>query len=241
MRAEVSRIYDMGTRVGSFSDTEPDTDPGQAQSVAEVKGLVQQMKVVAAAQRTGLIDRRAGAAEKASLRREILAGPVTHLAQVGRRASRDVHELGQAFQRKPSKGSYVEFLTASRTMQAEAEQHKAVLLKYGLSEAVLAQLGELLDRFDAAVLLTQQRADRAQGRHAAAGGAGGRAGGGGADDGRAEPAAVRGERAAAGVVGECEYGAGAKRGVSVPAPEETPVAGGEQGGTPAGGEVRPAA
>ena len=38
-------------------------------------------------------------------------------------------------------------------MQAEAEQHKAVLLKYGLSEAVLAQLGELLDRFDAAVLL----------------------------------------------------------------------------------------
>jgi hypothetical protein len=153
MRAEVSRIYDMGTRVGSFSDTEPDTDPGQAQSVAEVKGLVQQMKVVAAAQRTGLIDRRAGAVEKASLRREVLAGPVTHLAQVGRRASRDVHELGQAFQRKPSKGTYVEFLTASRTMQAEAEQHKAVLLKYGLSEAVLAQLGELLDRFDAAVLL----------------------------------------------------------------------------------------
>ncbi len=38
-------------------------------------------------------------------------------------------------------------------MQAEAEQHKAALLKYGLSEAVLAQLGELLDRFDAAVLL----------------------------------------------------------------------------------------
>jgi hypothetical protein len=43
MRAEVSRIYDMGARVGSFSDTEPDTDPGQTQSVAEVKGLVQQI------------------------------------------------------------------------------------------------------------------------------------------------------------------------------------------------------
>ena len=75
------RIYDMGARVGSFSDTEPDTDPGQAQSVAEVKGLVQQMQVVATAQRTGLIDRRAGATEKKSLRREILAGPVTHLAR----------------------------------------------------------------------------------------------------------------------------------------------------------------
>jgi hypothetical protein len=34
---------------------------------------------------------------------------------------------------------------------------------------------------------------------------------------------------------------GGKRGVSVPSPEGTREAGGEQGGTPAGGEVRPAA
>ena len=244
MRAEVSRIYDMGTRVGSFSDTEPDTDPGQAQSVAEVKGLVQQMKVVAAAQRTGLIDRRAGAVEKASLRREILAGPVTHLAQVGRRASRDVHELGQAFQRKPSKGTYVAFLTASRTMQAEAEQHKAVLLKYGLSEAVLAQLGELLDRFDAAVLLgnngrtahkgaTQQlealaselaavvRTMDARNRQRFQGNA---------------------QRLASWVSASTVLGGKRAVSVPVPSPEETPVSGGETGGAPvAGGEVRPAA
>jgi hypothetical protein len=241
MRAEVSRVYDMGMRVGSFSDTEPDTDPGQAQSVAEVKGLVHQMKVVAAAQRTGLIDRRAGAVEKASLRREILAGPVTHLAQVGRRASRDVHGLGQAFQRKPSKGTYVEFLTASRTMQAEAEQHKAVLLKYGLSESVLAQLGELLDRFDAAVLLgnngrtahkgaTQQlealaaelasvvRTMDARNRQRFAGNA---------------------QLLASWVSASTVLG---KRGVAVPAPAEIPASESGTGGTPvAGGEVRPAA
>jgi hypothetical protein len=120
--------------------TEPDTDPGQAQSAAEVKGLVQQMKVVAAAQRTGLIDRRAGVAEKASLRREILTGPVNHLAQVGRRASRDVHELGQALQRKPSKGTYVEFLTASRTMQAAADQHKPVPNAAGWPLATATQI-----------------------------------------------------------------------------------------------------
>jgi hypothetical protein len=41
---------------------------------------------------------------------------------------------------------------------------------------VLAQLGELLDRFDAAVLIGNKRSDRAQGRDAAAGGADGRAG-----------------------------------------------------------------
>jgi hypothetical protein len=38
-------------------------------------------------------------------------------------------------------------------MQLEAELHKEVLAKYGLSEAVLAQLGQLLDQFDAAMTL----------------------------------------------------------------------------------------
>ena len=241
VRAEVSRIYDMGTRVGSFSDTEPDTDAGQAQSVAEVKGLVQQMKVVAAAQRTGLIDRRAGAVEKASLRREVLAGPVTHLAQVGRRASRDVHELGQAFQRKPSKGTYVEFLTASRTMQAEAETHKAVLLKHGLSEPVLAQLGELLDRFDAALLLgnngrtahkgATQQLDAVAAELAAVVRT--------MDARNRQRFACNAQLLASWVSASTVLGG--KRGVSVPGPVETPETGGEQGGTPAGGEVRPAA
>src|SRR4051794_39496202 len=133
MRAEVSRIYDMGTRVGSFSDAEPDTDAGQTQSVAEVKALVQQMKLVAATQRTGLIDRRAGAAEKATLRREILAGPVTHLAQVGRRASRDVPELGQAVQRKPAKGADGGVLTPSRAVQAGGGQRKGGRGQEGLA------------------------------------------------------------------------------------------------------------
>ena len=89
-------------------------------------------------------------------------------------------------------------------MQAEAEQHKADLLKYGLSEAVLTQFGELLDRFDVVVMLTNNgrtaHKDATQQLEALATGAGG----GGTDDGCAAPAAVRRERAAAGVVGECE-------------------------------------
>jgi hypothetical protein len=38
-------------------------------------------------------------------------------------------------------------------MQAAAESNKEVLAKYGLSESVLAQFGQLLDQFDAAVTL----------------------------------------------------------------------------------------
>jgi hypothetical protein len=59
----------MGGRFASSSDGQPDTDQSHLQSVAQVKELLQRMKAVAAAQRAGLVDRRAGAAEKGRLRR----------------------------------------------------------------------------------------------------------------------------------------------------------------------------
>ena len=87
-------------------------------------------------------------------RREILAGPVAHLAEVGKRAKRSEHELGVAFRYKPGRQTYVAFQTNVRSMQAAAEASKEVLVQYALSEAVLAKLGEMLDQFDAAVRLS---------------------------------------------------------------------------------------
>ena len=41
--------------------------------------------------------------------------------------------------------TYTAFLTAARAMQAKAQADAKLLVKFGLSEAVLAQLGELLN------------------------------------------------------------------------------------------------
>ena len=87
-----------------------------------------------------------GSAEKAKLRREILDGPIAHLAEVGKRAGRRITDLGLAFRYRPGSQSYVGFRTAARTMQATAESKKEVLMKFGLSEAVLVQFGELVLR-----------------------------------------------------------------------------------------------
>ena len=153
MNGECRRAFQRGKSVVQVSDAQPDTDPGHVLSVAKVKEMTARMEEVAALQRAGLIDVHAAALEKRKLRRTMLAGPIAHLAEVGRLASRENHELATTFRFKPSADTYVAFRTAARSMEAEAETHKELLAKYGLSEPVLKVFGELLDQFDVAVAL----------------------------------------------------------------------------------------
>ena len=120
-------------------------------SVERLKQVKAQMEQVAAMQRAGLIDVHTGAVEKRRLRREMLAGPIAHLAEVGGLAEREHPDLVNKLRYKPSGNTYVAHRTAARSMQAEAEPNKEVLAKFGLSEAVLEVFGQLLDQFDAAV------------------------------------------------------------------------------------------
>jgi hypothetical protein len=82
---------------------------------------------------------------------------------VGRQASRSGSELGRTYRYKPGAQTYTAFLTAARAMQAKAQADAKVLVKFGLSESVLAQLGELLDKFKAAVALANDGRTRHMG------------------------------------------------------------------------------
>ena len=145
----------MGSRA-KLSAAQPDTDAGASLSLAKLKEVRVRMEEIAAAQRTGLIDSRAAAAEKKRLRRVILQGPIAHLAEVGKAAAKEQHRA-----RAPSSGASrtptrtLSWRRDARGMQAEAEANKDVLAESGLSESVLAQFGQLLDQFDAALALGQ--------------------------------------------------------------------------------------
>ena len=83
----------------------------------------------------------------------MLAVPIAHLAEVGRAAAREEHELGKTFRFKPGASTYLAFRTAARGMASSAETHREVLAKYGLAQSVLDQFVQMLDQFDAAVAL----------------------------------------------------------------------------------------
>jgi hypothetical protein len=153
MDARSRRHIQMGISAREFGRGRPDSDAGYNVSLGQLDQLVTRAEQAATVQREAQVDTRTSSAQKKDLRRAMLLGPIAHLAGVGRLAAKENAELGKSFLVKPGVGTYLTFRTTARTMQAAAESHKEVLAKYGLSESVLAQFGQLLDQFDAAVTL----------------------------------------------------------------------------------------
>jgi hypothetical protein len=250
MNGEVRRTVEMVGRTVNFDAARPDSDAGQTVLETRLKDVKAQMEEMAALQRSGLIDVHTGAEEKRRLRREMLAGPIAHLSEIGGLAAKDHPELIGRIRYKPSGDSYLAHLTAARSMQAEATEHKEALTPFGLSEAVLNLFGQLLDQFDVAVKLGSD----GRGKHKGAtrrlqvlaleGGQIVRA-----MDARNhhrfkhDPQALEEWLTASTVVGRAVTGsAPAEQPAGGPGPAVGQAApGSAQGGTPAGGDVRPAA
>lgn len=153
MDARSRRHILMGTSVRDFGRGRPDSDAGANVSLAQLDQLLTRGQQAATAQWEAQVDTRTSSAQKKDLRRAMLIGPIAHLGQVGRLAAKENPELGKSFLVKPGVGTYLTFQTTARTMQAAAETHKEVLAKYGLSESVLEQFGQMLDQFDSALTL----------------------------------------------------------------------------------------
>jgi hypothetical protein len=151
MNAHSRRRVEMGTRALEFSRAHPDSEPGGG--FARLEQLIARANQAAAAQRDGIIQVRAARSRKEDLRRAMLQVPIAHLAEVGRAAAQEEHELGKAFRFRPDASTYFAFRTAARGMAAAAEEHRETLLKYGLSQSVLDEFVRMLDQFDAALVL----------------------------------------------------------------------------------------
>ena len=112
MNGDVRRTYEMTARVVNVNDAQPDTDGGQRLSAERLKQVRVEMEQVAARQRTGLIDVHTSAVEKKRLRREMLAGPIAHLSEVGGLAGRDHPDLVSKLRYRPSGNSSLAHRTA---------------------------------------------------------------------------------------------------------------------------------
>jgi len=145
----------MCTSVLKWTGVHPDDEPGIVVLVTRLQALAARIAEVVAIQRSGIVDSRAASARRVAIK-ERVSSHIAHLAEIGGLASVELHELGKAFRLKPAADTYAAFRSAAGGMFAEAQTHKEVLVKYGLSASVLEEFGKLLEEFDAAVSLGKE-------------------------------------------------------------------------------------
>jgi hypothetical protein len=143
--------FEMVTRSVKYNGAQPDTDAGHGITADRLKQVEGGMAEAIAAQRAGRIKRHRGSTEKRRLKREMLAGPIAYLVELGELAGRDHPELTADLRYAPAGHSYLAHRTAARGLQDAAVEHKDVLSQYGLSDAVMEVYDQQLGQFDTAI------------------------------------------------------------------------------------------
>jgi hypothetical protein len=151
MDVRVRRKLEMGRSALEFSRSHPDSSAGYAAALARLEDRLTHGDAISAQQMAGLRDVRAATERKQELRSTLKLAHLAHVAEVGKAAAKELPDLGQKFVFRPGTRTYLAFRIAARGMAAEAQSHKELLVKHGLSETVLENLLQELDQFDTAV------------------------------------------------------------------------------------------
>lgn len=151
MNAKNRRRIEMATRALNFSRAHTDPSPGYAATVARLEERLARAQQLATQQREGILEVRSSSVQKRDLRRQMGRGQLMHLAGVADIASAELPELAQKFSLAAMRSPYLAFRTAARSMAAEAQAQKELLVKHGLADTILESLATALDEFDRAL------------------------------------------------------------------------------------------
>ena len=141
----------MGVRALGFSLAHPDVSAGYAATLARLQDRLARAEQLIVLQRDGIAQVRGATVQKQDLRRIMRRAQLLHLARVAELAAQEHPELAQKFVLQPEQTPYLEFQASARAMLAEAQNQKALLVKYGLAETLLDDLVKNMEQFDQAV------------------------------------------------------------------------------------------
>jgi hypothetical protein len=142
---------EMGARALEFSRAHSDDSAGYTTALTELEGLLARSEQLADQQRLGVQQVRAATARKRELRRGIRQQHLVHVARAAQRAAREAPELTQKFVLARQPAPYLSFRSLARTLLAEAQERKELLVKHGMVERVLDGMARSLAQFDEAL------------------------------------------------------------------------------------------
>ena len=137
MEVRVNRRIEMGVRALEFCRAHQFQDPGYNSSVKQLEDQVAHAKLLGSEQERGIKQVHAATSRKSTLSRTIRRSQLVHLATIAQRAAKELPELEAKFDITGLPRRQLPFRTAARNLLEQAEQHKELLVKYGLVEEVL--------------------------------------------------------------------------------------------------------
>jgi hypothetical protein len=140
----------MGASAKGFSVSHPMESAGYQSAVTGLSALVDEATVLDAEQREGIIAERSGAATRRNAIDRVWDLHLPHMAAAARRAEGELPDLRRTLQLAPTKDTLAARRGAAGSMLEAVQARKDVLARYGLDEAVLADLEQALAEYDAA-------------------------------------------------------------------------------------------
>jgi hypothetical protein len=137
----------MAVRVRDFLRAHRTDGVAEGAALARLEELVQRAEVLTAQQRAGIVATRAATEMRAEVRRALRGKLLMYLSAVGGVAANENLELGAQF-RVPKVGPNQAFVTVARGMLEKATEHKELLVKRGMSEALLTDIAAAIAEFE---------------------------------------------------------------------------------------------
>jgi hypothetical protein len=149
MNKAVRRKLEMVARVREFSRAHPSDDPGYAVVLGRLEERLARAEAIATRQVKGTAEARAAQTRRRELRRVVESQLLRHLVAVGSVAGKSHGELAERYKLPYSKAPNQAFLTYVKELVTLAQSQRELLVKEGLGETLLEDLGKLVSEFEA--------------------------------------------------------------------------------------------
>jgi hypothetical protein len=150
MNFAIRRKLDMAARVRDFCRTHGDQNPGYTDAVARLEERLTRAEALAKQEVAGRLTVAGAVANKEQLRHEIQQ-TVALLAGLAGPASKEAPDLAAGVARPAVQLGHQAFLTRARVAADTGSAHKELLVRFGMPENFLTELGTSLDRFEQAL------------------------------------------------------------------------------------------
>jgi len=150
MRSTVRRKLDMASAVRQFCRDNPSDDPSYGIMLGKLEELVSRAEELVAQELGGRIAELASTGRRDELRRSMHFQLLRHLIRTAELAAKEQPELLGKFRIRSLKAPNTAYLISARKMQEDGIANKDLLARFGLSTAMLDELGITIDQFETA-------------------------------------------------------------------------------------------